>query len=347
MNGSSKIAVLQRLLSPLSPLYQGGAALRASLYQKKILPSKGLPKPVISVGNLTTGGSGKTPLVIEIVQRFSGEGLRSAVLSRGYRGNSRAPVNLVSDTTRILMDAAGAGDEPFLMARKLPGTPVITGKDRYTAGMEALQRFEIDLFLLDDGFQHLPLKREMNILLMDGQNPFGSGRCLPGGDLREGPSALRRADLILFAGSPAEADRNHIHRLAPRASFHSVRFEATGVTDLGLKPAAPLSFLKGKTLFAFAGIARPGRFYETLEQVGVILQGRRSFPDHHNYRPEELRALLNEGKDRQAEGLITTEKDAVRITSFPAGLPLHVLQLGVILDNPKDFLQEVRRKTGV
>ncbi len=347
MNVSPTIFLLQRVLSPLSPLYRGVTALRAALYDKRILPSKGLPKPVISVGNLTTGGTGKTPLVIEIARRLAAEGLRPAVLSRGYKGKSKEPVNRVSDTTRILMDADNAGDEPFLIAKKLPGTPVLTGRNRYAAGMEALQRFAVDLFILDDGFQHLPLKREVNILLMDGEKPFGSGRCLPGGNLREGPAALRRADLIVLTGSPTAKDRSTIKSLAPRASFHFIRFERAGVVEIGSGRDLPLPFLQGKRLFAFAGIARPERFYQALEEAGVILAGRQSFPDHHRYSLEELKALVDKAKARQAEGLITTEKDAVRIASFPEGLPLYGLQLGVVPDNPEEFLQKIRQGTGV
>ncbi len=347
MNHSSNIALLRRVLSPLSPLYQGVTALRALLYDKKILPSKRLPKPVISVGNLTTGGTGKTPLVIEIVRQLSAEGLRLAVLSRGYKGISEAPVNLVSDSTRVLMEADSAGDEPVLMARKLPGTPVLTGKDRYIAGMEALRRFEIDAFILDDGFQHLPLRRDVNLLLADGVKPFGEGKCLPGGDLREGPSALGRADLILLTGNASEESRRRIKTLAPRASLHAVRFETTGVVNLSSGAIEPLSFLKGKEFFAFAGIARPERFYSSLKAAGADLKGRRSFPDHHSYRRRELETLLEEGKARQAQGLITTEKDAVRIAAFPEGLPLYALQLGVTIENPGSFLQEIRQKTGV
>jgi len=347
MNRSSKIALLQRLLSPFSPLYQGVTTLRAVLYDKKILPSKKLPKPVISVGNLTTGGTGKTPLVIEIVRQLSRQGLRLAVLSRGYKGNSREPVNLVSDTTQVLMDAKSAGDEPCLMARKLPGTPVLTARKRYRAGLEALQRFSIDALILDDGFQHLPLQRQADILLLDGEKPFGEKQCLPGGDLREGPSALARADLVVLTGRPSEENRIRIERLAPSATLHSIRFQATGVLHLPTEREEPLHILKGMPLFAFAGIAHPERFYSSLISSGVDLRGRRSFPDHHNYRREELDALIKEGTARRAEGLITTEKDAVRMTTFPEGLPLYALQLGVTMENPGLFLQEIRRSIGV
>lgn len=347
MNRSSKIDLLQKLLSPLSPLYQGITTFRTVLYDKNVLTSRRLPKPVISVGNLTTGGTGKTPLVIEIVRQLSREGLHLVVLSRGYKGDSKAPVNLVSNTTRLLLDAGSAGDEPCLMARKLPGTPILTGKDRYTAGMEALRHFKIDAFILDDGFQHLPLQRQANLLLLDGKKPFGKEQCLPGGDLREGLSALGRADLIVLAGQPSEEDRSQIKVLAPSATLHSIRFQATGVLHFSTGREEPLSFLEGKRLFAFAGIARPERFYRELEAAGVDLRGRRTFPDHHNFHQEELDSLLKEGRTRKAEGLITTEKDAVRISAFPEELPLYALQLGVTIEDPEFLLREIRRRIGV
>jgi tetraacyldisaccharide 4'-kinase len=344
MNGRANIAFLQKVLSPLSPLYQGVTALRALLYDKKVLPSKKLPKPVLSVGNLTTGGTGKTPLVIEIALRLSAEGLRPVVLSRGYKGNADSPVNFVSDTDRVLMDAAEAGDEPVLMARKLPGIPVLTARQRYRGGMAALERFGVDLFVLDDGFQHLPLQRDVNILLVDGVTPFGAERCLPGGDLREGPSALRRADMIILTGHPIEKWRKRIEGLAPRADLHNVRFQATGVVDLSSGKELPLTFLEGKKLFAFAGIARPERFYHALEHAGVVLQGRQSFRDHYLFRPSDLYALIEKATEQGAEGLITTEKDAVRIASLPQELPFYTLQLGITMDNMDNFLREIRQR---
>jgi tetraacyldisaccharide 4'-kinase len=338
------VRTFQRILSPLSPIYEKVLAGRASLYRLGLLSSRKLSVPVISVGNIITGGTGKTPLVIKIVQELSKEEIRFAVLSRGYRGKAKKTVNIVSDTGAIHLGPQEAGDEPYLMAQQLPGTPVLVGKDRYALGQEAISRFQVDCLILDDGFQHLPLKRDADLLLLDGRGPFGKEQCLPGGDMREGIPAIQRADIIVVTGSPSEAACSRIAALSPGTPIHTVRFVPTLVALPLLKKRMDLSTIKGRRVAAFAGIARTERFFRSLEEAGAIVCIERSFPDHHPYSGWEIERLSREAVAEGADYLITTEKDLVRIPAIPSSPALLTLQLSVEIDNPEGFFQEIRKR---
>ncbi|MEK6776618.1 MAG: tetraacyldisaccharide 4'-kinase [bacterium] len=340
---SGRVGLLGMILIPLSLVYQLVMAVRSFLYAYGLIASRRLVRPVISVGNLTAGGTGKTPLVIKIVQHLTLQGLGFAVLSRGYKGKSTQAVNTVSDLAGIRLGARESGDEPYLMAGKLPGTPVLVGKDRFALGNEAILRFDPDCLILDDGFQHLSLSRECNILLLDGEFPFGNGLCLPSGSLREGASAIRRADLIAVTGEPSEAVLSRIRSLAPGVPLHIVRFTASGLRRLPSYEVEPLSMLQGKRVMAFAGIARPERFFRSIEGAGAELVHRRSFPDHYPYSSEEAASLFSDGLEHKVDCLITTEKDAVRFPEVPQELPLFALVLSVELHDPDGFFGEVRR----
>lgn len=329
--------LLQKSLSPFALVYQGATVLRSSLYAHDLLASRRLSRPVISVGNLVTGGTGKTPLVIGIVRHLSARGIRFAVLSRGYKGKAKQAVNVVSDTDGVYLDARMAGDEPNLIALKLPGTPVLVGRDRFALGKEAVRRFDVDCLILDDGFQHLSLKRECNLLLLDGIHPFGNGRCLPSGTLREGSSALRRADVIVTAGVPSKEAAALIHGLAPGKTIHVITFAAGGIKRFPSGEAEDLSMLQGKRVLAFSGIARPERFYRSLEDAGAVSCIRRTFPDHHPYTPQEIRSLFQEGVEKGADCLVTTEKDMVRLPDIPEAPPLFSLQLSAEARDPEEF----------
>ena len=201
---------------PFSPLYGALMSLRSMLYRRGIITRHGLEAPVISVGNLVLGGTGKTPLVHYIAAYLRQLGRKPAVLSRGYKGTAANRINIVSNPTDILLDAAEAGDEPRLLAEKLPGIPVITGKDRFAAGRFAIDSFAVDTVILDDGFQHIALKQDLDLVLFSTGKGFGNGRVLPGGDLREPLAALKRADAFVItgiAGSPPDNDAGFIHFL--------------------------------------------------------------------------------------------------------------------------------------
>ncbi len=196
--------LLVALLIPCAFLYGVVLRLRAYFYARRILAAHRLAAPVVSVGNLSVGGTGKTPMAMYLARLFIERGKRVALLSRGYGGAGGDAVRVVSDGSRLLLSPAEAGDEPVLLARSVPGLIVVTGSDRYRAGLEAFERFQPDIFLLDDGYQHLRLKRDINILLLDAVRPFGNGWTLPAGLLREPLSAVRRADFIVWTRSGRE-----------------------------------------------------------------------------------------------------------------------------------------------
>ncbi len=341
------IRKLQAALAPLSPLYERVMALRARLYAGGWLTSRRLARPVICVGNLTTGGSGKTPMVIKIAAELSRRGLRPVILSRGYGRTGEATVRVVSDTHAVLMDPREAGDEPYLMARKLPGTPVVVGSNRFAAGQEALRRFDSDVLVLDDGFQHLRLRRDADILLVDGTELLEESRCLPGGNLREGPAAAGRADVIVVTEDAAEDARSALGRWAPQVPIHRARFDTRHVRTLPDGERRSVSILQGKTVAAFAGIARPERFFASLQQAGARLCLERPFPDHHPYTSAELDALQHDAQKEDARYLVTSEKDAVRLTRWHPTLPLLALELSVTLDDEDRFLSRLINLTGV
>ena len=272
---------------------------REKLYEHGLLSTKRLNHPVISVGNLTVGGTGKTPLVIALAEGLRSEGFSPIVLSRGYKRSSGGIV-IVSRGHEPLVDAETAGDEPFLIARRARGTAVVVGADRHAAGLAAQRERLGDLFLLDDGFQHRRLHRSVDIVTIDPREWAVGERLLPAGPWREPKSALRRAHAACV----------HKSMDAPMPSLPIPTFEVEthidGVFD-GLTPVA-IESLEGKAVTAFAGIAKPERFFAALESIGVPPSRREQFPDHYNFSGRDLKKLGN-------ATLITTEKDAVRLES--------------------------------
>src|SRR3972149_9569915 len=198
MEGKGGNPIFSSLLLILSWFYGLGHRLRLALYNRGILKTKNLSIPVISIGNLTAGGTGKTPTIIMIAELLKGMGKKVAVLSRGYKGKAEGEINVVSDGDKILLNPLESGDEPYMMAARLKGIPVITGSDRYKTGKYAIEKFGTKIILLDDGYQHVQLDRNFNILLLDSNSPFGNGYLLPRGTLREPPSYINRADVIIL-----------------------------------------------------------------------------------------------------------------------------------------------------
>ncbi|BCG48533.1 Tetraacyldisaccharide 4'-kinase [Citrifermentans bremense] len=286
---------------------------RALGYASGLIPSHRLPRPVISVGNITLGGTGKTPTVAWLASYLIGRGKKVAVLSRGYGGSAEGELRIVSDGKSLLVGPEEAGDEPCLLARKVPGLMVVTGADRYRAGLLALKELAPDVFILDDGFQHLKLKRDLNLLLLDCRRPFGNERVLPAGYLREPKSAVKRADLVLFTrcqpdGAPqlANLDKPVCH------SMHRLN----GCAPLeGGEPRA-FAELKGERAMAFAGIADPAGFFDSLEKEGVQLVTTLAFSDHICYGDAEIAAVLRLKKASRSTFMVTTEKDAVKLAPF-------------------------------
>lgn len=303
--------------------YRAAVALRNALYDSGRLPSHRLPCVVISIGNLTVGGTGKTPLTSFVAALLREAGYRVGVVSRGYRRRGGSAPLLVSDGRSILADAESAGDEPSLIARDNPAIPVAIGADRLAAARLLLRAGPLEVLVLDDAYQHRRLARDGNMLLLDGLDPWGNGRMLPRGPLREPIASLRRADALVLTRSagrvPAEVAAA-IERFRPGVPLFHCRLEPRGYVSADGE-AVGLSSLQGFSAFAFSGIARPERFEEDLRSLGVRIAGARRFPDHHRFRRREMEEIVLEARRRRADVLVTTEKDLVRVQDRPEGSP--------------------------
>jgi tetraacyldisaccharide 4'-kinase len=313
-------------------LYRAGAVLRNALYDARWLRSRRLPCPVISIGNLSVGGTGKTPLTSFIAGLLRESGYRAGVLSRGYRRAGGSAPLLVSDGRSILVDPQAAGDEPYLIARDNPAVPVAVGADRVAAARLLAGPGPVEVIVLDDGFQHRRVARDLDLLLLDGRDPWGNGRMLPLGPLREPLSSIARADAIVLTRSegrhPPGLDPI-LKRHNPDAALFHCRLVPGPFTRADGESVTNRS-LRGFAAYAFSGIARPERFEEDLRGLGLRLVGTRRFPDHHRFRPGDLAEVVARARAGGADLLVTTEKDMVRIAAPPEGAPpLYALTLRI------------------
>jgi tetraacyldisaccharide 4'-kinase len=333
------------LLFPLylfSLPYGGVVRLRAFLYSVGVLETKRLPCPVISIGNMTVGGTGKTPLVMTMARGLVRRGISVAILSRGYKGkNISDPV--VSDGQNIFHSPEESGDEPYLLSQSLKGVPVLVGKDRSASAKVALQKFKIEGFLLDDGFQHLSLHRDLNILLIDSRIGFGDLHLLPRGILREPLAQLRRAHLFLLtkaehpeACQVLETKVRQIHPSAP--IFHS-HYEPLGLVGPEGEWEA-LHSLREKKVFVFSGIANPDSFSSLLRKSGMEIVNEAIFPDHHRYTEKDLSSIRE--KSRGAERVVTTEKDMLKLKDLDlTNLSLRALCIELKIWEEEEFYNRV------
>lgn len=355
-------------LKVLSWLFSCVVQLRLWLYRKRILRDHPLGCLVVVVGNLTVGGTGKTPIVEKFASALRDRGRKVAILSRGYKSKNppfwkkawhgithtdEPPPKIVSDGQVIYLDSEQAGDEPYMLARNLPGVVVLVDKNRVKSGAYAIKKYGCDTLVLDDGFQYLALKGRLNLLLIDKTNPFGSGHLLPRGILREPVKHLRRANYIFLTKSNGRRDTELealIARHKPDADIiecahmpqYFQRMDAKAGATAGRET---LAWLKGRRIYAFSGIATPESFEKFLRDLGGLLVGRERFLDHYRYTAEDLDALYDAAERERADCLITTEKDAVRI-SDPAGspLPVYYLRLEIqIIRGAADFDEAVGR----
>ncbi|GAM07932.1 tetraacyldisaccharide 4'-kinase [Geobacter sp. OR-1] len=304
------LALLRLAAVPYSAIMR----LRALGYRSGLLRSRRLARPVISVGNITVGGTGKTPTVLFLARMLMARGKRVAVLTRGYGGSLEGETRVVSDGSALLLSAEEAGDEPCLLASSLAGLIVVMGPDRYRAGNLAMERFSPDLFILDDGFQHQRLKRDLDILLLDAKDPFAGSRTFPAGLLREPVTAAQRADLVLFTRCGELLPE--IPAAVRAIPYCSASHALTGWAPLAGGDSTSFAELSGRRVLAFAGIADPSGFFDALEREGVPLLATLAFPDHTRYGKEELEALGRLKTTKKADCLITTAKDAVKLLPY-------------------------------
>jgi tetraacyldisaccharide 4'-kinase len=321
-------------LDILATAYRGGLVARQWLYGAGVLKSRSVSScGVIAIGNLIVGGTGKTPAVEHAVRTLLDLGARPAILSRGYGRRSRG-LQVVADGSGIRLDPADAGDEPFLLARRLPGVPVIVGANRYEAARLAVARFGVTAVVLDDGFQHRSLAKDAEIVMARAHDPWGNGRLLPAGPLREPLSALRRAALVIVSGARRVADADEVKAAvaehAPATSVLAADYEPDGCWDADGGAVESPDVLGGRRLLGFAGIGTPGGFRLTLEELGVTLADYLVFPDHFWYGPDEVSAIGRRADELAVDGMVTTEKDWVRLRALPTGRR-RLLVLGVRL----------------
>jgi tetraacyldisaccharide 4'-kinase len=321
------------LLAPATAGYRLAVMGREAVWSSGLMRRLHLPQAVVSVGNLTVGGTGKTPLVEWIARRFSERGRRVAIVSRGHGGRRVEATEIVSDGRALLVGAARAGDEPVLLARRLTGVPVVVGRDRAAAALTAVERFGTEILLLDDGFQQRRLHTDVNVVCLDARCPWGGG-LLPAGTLREPRRGLARAHLLVLTRADQVSDlaptAAEIRRVVGAAPMVSAWLEAEDLLDVGADRRYGLDALAGRTVLAFAGIAEPEGLRRLLEHGGADVRGLVAFPDHHVYDPGDLRGLEGRARAAGADLLVTTEKDAVRLPG-PLGLPLWALSVRVRL----------------
>ncbi len=298
--------------------YACAARFRLWCYTHGWFRTRRLPRPVISVGNLTVGGTGKTPVVMYLVELLTAQGMRVAILSRGYRRRSTAPQVLVSDGQRVLVGPDEAGDEPYLIARRCPQAVVAVGADRYALGQWVLSRLPVDCFVLDDGYQHVQLHRDVNLLLVDATDAAGIQAALPVGRLREPLSAAARASAILITRVDQEHDGESVRRRLVEAcgslpSPVRVGFRAEEFRRVGTDERRPLDAFRGRSAVLFSGIGNAESFRTLVAGLGLTVVELLAFPDHVHYTRGVMETIRAKAKSCGADLLVTTEKDADKV----------------------------------
>ncbi len=348
----------------LSWVFASAVGLRTWAYQRRLLHDAPLGCLVVVVGNLTVGGTGKTPIVETFARSLAQRGRRVVILSRGYGSRKEPrwrrywrwlthqeapPPRMVSDGQKLYLTAAQAGDEPVMLARNLPGVAVLVDRNRVTAGEYAIRKLGADVLLLDDGFQYLPLRGSINLLMVDKGNPFGNGKLLPRGTLREPIHHMRRASYVFLTKSDGRPDPDLealIQRYQPGRQIIECAHRPRYLQRLFLEERHPLEALAGRRVAVFSGIATPESFEGFVRDLGGEIVHRRRFLDHHSFRAEELQALVRAAVAAGASWIVTTEKDAVRLepATTPGDLPLYFLRLEVeILRGATDFEDAISR----
>ena len=304
--------------SLLTGPYRVATCFRTRLYERGWLTRRRLPCPVVSVGNLTVGGTGKTPMAMWVAEKLLELGKKPGILSRGYRRNSQRKFLLVSDGTSILAGPHEAGDEPYLMARRCPGVVVAVGADRYALGRWVLSRMSLDCFVLDDGFQHLGLDRDVNLLLVDSSDPAGMKALLPAGRLREPLGEAGRASDIILTRVEDEAMIPNVLEPIETATGSSVNPITTRFTVkklVGVSDSMPPSGVRGKKALIFSGIGNPNQFRRTVNALGVQVADELVFRDHEAYAPSRMEDVYRRIERSRPDLVLTTEKDLVKVQS--------------------------------
>jgi tetraacyldisaccharide 4'-kinase len=329
----------------LSLGYRIALATRERAYRLRLLRTGRLPCPVVSVGNITVGGSGKTPMVEQVALCLQELGATPAIVSRGYGRDTRG-VSIVAHREGPRLAPRTAGDEPVLLADHLPGMPVVVGENRFEAGQVAVHQCGAASIVLDDGFQHRALQKDLEILVVNGAAPWGNRRLFPRGMLREPLSALQRADLVVVTNprsvADTEAAADTIRRHNTRAPILVGHYQVVGAMAARDARELPPGALRGCRLLAFAGLGSPRGFAHTLSAAGVEVAGLIEYPDHYWFAARDLDELAGHAREIGAEGLITTEKDWIRLKSLPLpSVPVYVLRVQLRLEAGREQLVQV------
>lgn len=332
------------MLSLLSYFYSLVVRARIFLYDKRILRSHKLEKKTISIGNLTVGGTGKTPMIIKLSQVLTEKGLKVCVLTRGYKRRSSQKTVVVSRYGSVFEDAEKAGDEPVEIAMRTKAC-VIVDANRKRAASTALKKFKPDIFLLDDAFQHLKVSRDLDIVLIDALNPFGNFRLLPAGVLREPIYSLRRAEIFLITKvnlvDPEKLNQieNLVLSYQPAAKMFRAEIQINKIYSLKTNVEIRLEEILKKRAMAICGIANPDSFFLMLENSGFRLIEKIAFPDHHRYKTRDIHKVHHLAKERDVETLLTTVKDAVKLKKF--AIPIDCFVVEADLKIPEEFTEMI------
>jgi tetraacyldisaccharide 4'-kinase len=358
-----RATIFAGFLHGLSQLFSGIAQTRLWLYRNRIFHDQPLGCLVVVVGNLTVGGTGKTPVVEKFARALQERGRRVAILSRGYKsksppfwrkwlnwitGAAEPPPRIVSDGERVLLDSELAGDEPYMLARNLPGVVVLVDKNRVKAGVYAIKQFACDTLVLDDGFQYLPLKGSLNLLLVDKTNPFGNGHLLPRGILREPIKHLKRASYVFLTKSNGQRDaelEEIIQEHNPGVDLIECTHQPKYLQRFASEERQPLEFLKEKKVCAFCGIATPESFEKFVRDLGATIACKRRYLDHYRFSDEDYVEIFSEALGKRVDFIVTTEKDSVRMPpDLPCPVPVYYLRLEIeIIRGAADFQEAVGR----
>lgn len=356
-------AVLLGVLRLMSFIYGLGVQCKLALYRLGILQRHKLPCKVISLGNITVGGTGKTPTAQRLASFIRDMGYRVVILNRGYRAGWKGQVGVVSDGRKIYMTVTEAGDEAYLLAKSLPGVPVVIGRNRSITGEYAVQHLNAEVIILDDAYQHWQLERDLDIVLIDTLNIFGNNFLLPRGTLREPLTNLKRANAFLLTkvdqstGHARETIRETLNKFNPEAlvveSTHTPRcFIEIEEWYKGVRPeTVPLEAISGRSVLPFSAIGNPSSFEQTITDLGGVVIDAVRYPDHHDYTMAEMQSIMQRAVDHNVWALITTDKDAVKIPSefihSERPLPLYVLSIEVRFhDGYEELMDMIKNVSG-
>ncbi|HEV7700040.1 MAG TPA: tetraacyldisaccharide 4'-kinase [Pyrinomonadaceae bacterium] len=332
------------MLSLLAWAYEKVVKLRNRLYDKGVFEVHDLGARTISIGNLTTGGTGKTPLVAYVADLLAERGEKVCILTRGYGRNDAHKRVLVSNGENVLVDASAGGDEPVELAQKLLGKAVIIADaDRVAAAEWAKRKFGITAFVLDDGFQHRKAKRDVDIVCIDATDPFGGGKMLPAGRLREPAEGLKRANIVLITRADQIEDlaklTAEILKLAPSADVLEGRNAITAIR--GITSGSEINPAEVGKAFAFCGLGSPDNFFSLLRKNAIEVAGSLAFRDHYVYLQRDIERIEAAASEAGADSLVTTAKDAVKLAEHRFTLPCYVIEIGMEINDPARFVARI------